>query len=151
MQLLTSVLSVIAPHECLACSSEGSLLCVRCMNMQHAALPRCYRCHGRFVGFDTCTRCREVSPLQSVAATCAYKGIPKQLIWKLKFGRAAAAAQDCARAMAPLLPIDTTGRLLITHVPTATSRERQRGYDQAALMARAIARRADVPYTSLLR
>lgn len=53
--------------------------------------------------------------------------------------------------MSGLLPIDTTGRLVMTHVPTATSRIRQRGYDQAALLARSLAEQTGAYYVPLLR
>jgi predicted amidophosphoribosyltransferase len=39
---------------------------------------------------------------------------------------------------------------LITHVPTAAKRIRQRGYDQAALIARRLAHHTDQPYAPLL-
>jgi ComF family protein len=39
---------------------------------------------------------------------------------------------------------------VVTHVPTATSRVRRRGYDQAELLARQLAQDLKLPYASLL-
>jgi ComF family protein len=53
-----------------------------------------------------------------------------------------------AARLRPLLP---TGRdVVIVPVPTATSRVRQRGYDQAKLLARALSRQARLPYLDCL-
>jgi ComF family protein len=71
------------------------------------------------------------------------------LIKQLKFERAAAAARSIAQVMAQQF----TRRgddLVVTHVPTATSRQRVRGYDQAALIAREFASLTHLPYMPLL-
>lgn len=74
----------------------------------------------------------------------------KQLIHLLKFERAVAAAKPMARAMGELLP-ERLNNVLVTAVPTATSRIRTRGYDQAALLARLIAKERQLLYAPLLR
>jgi len=59
---------------------------------------------------------------------------------RLKFGRARAGAFTIAQIMQDYYP---SGNAVLTYVPTATGRVRQRGYDQAALIAQAYARAAD--------
>ncbi len=151
MAFISALLTLVAPYECIGCTAEGRLWCAVCQGMQAPALPRCYRCQGRYIGFDTCTACAAISNLASVAALYRYERDAKQLVWKLKFGRAAGAAEDIAAALVRQAPIDTTGRLLIAHAPTATSRVRQRGYDQAALIARSLSRQTGIPYRHLLQ
>ena len=73
----------------------------------------------------------------------------KQLIHDFKFERKQAVAPIMARLMAeslPYLPADT----IVTHVPTATSRVRQRGYDHARLLAKFLAKEAGLAYLPLL-
>lgn len=68
-----------------------------------------------------------------------YDGMAKQVVARYKFLRARAAAGPIAEALehtVPFLPSDT----LVTFVPTATRRLRQRGYDQAELIAKEFAR-----------
>ncbi|HYH36181.1 MAG TPA: phosphoribosyltransferase family protein [Candidatus Saccharimonadales bacterium] len=67
----------------------------------------------------------------------------KELVGRLKFSGAQAASERMARCMLPLLE---SGRYLIMPVPTATSRVRSRGYDQAGLLARELSRQARLPY-----
>jgi ComF family protein len=79
----------------------------------------------------------------------SYEGLAKQLIHDFKFSRKQAAARPLARMTVeclPFLPPDT----IVTHVPTATSRIRQRGYDHAQEFARALAHEHKLTYLPLL-
>lgn len=96
-----------------------------------------------------CTTCRAESSLTAVLARTTHDGVAKQLVSALKFERAVAAAKPIAHAMCELLP-QLANNVLVTSVPTATSRIRSRGYDQAALLARLIAKEKRLSYQSLL-
>lgn len=148
--LLSPLLALLAPHDCIGCSAEGSLVCRRCERSLEPAEQRCYRCHMLTAQSQTCLECRSVSPLRAVYATTRYTGIAKDLVWKLKFGRAKAAADDIGRMVAFRMSTRSTRDMIITYVPTANSRVRQRGYDQAALIAAVVARRLSVPCYPLL-
>jgi ComF family protein len=148
--LLTPLLSLLAPHECLGCNAEGMLICNDCKPQMIAAEPRCYSCHQYSPLFNTCASCRDRSPLLAVHAAVRYEGIAKDLIWKLKFGRARAAADEIAAILAERTSFSSPSQIIVTHVPTATTRVRQRGYDQAALIAKAFAARTGVAYRPLL-
>lgn len=75
-----------------------------------------------------------------------YDGIAKELVRRLKFGGARSAADNMAELMAPAVGVG----VLLVHLPTAASRVRQRGYDQADLLAKALAAKTDQPYAPLL-
>lgn len=132
MQFLERLLSVIAPHQCLGCGAEPHLLCVTC---------------GRNLPPAT-TRATQGVTSQVYAAT-KYEGIAKKLVQVMKFERAAAAAEDIAAVMAERFPWPGAD-YVVTHIPTANIRVRQRGYDQAELLARAFARRLGLVHTPLL-
>ena len=77
----------------------------------------------------------------------------KELVHKLKFGFARQAAEAISCAMAAQLREageHFPAEFVVTHVPTATTRVRQRGFDQAALIANALARQLGAPYAPLL-
>jgi competence protein ComFC len=128
MSVLDTLLGVVAPHSCLGCLAEGSLLCPACARLLPGTSP---------IALDTGTA-YSVSP---------YGDTAKNLIWKLKSSGAQAAARLMALLMAEQLP---TGDYLVVPIPTATSRVRQRGYDQARLLARALARQLRCPYSDCL-
>lgn len=93
---------------------------------------------------ETCSRCRKTTPLAAVRVATVYTGHAKDLIWKLKFSHAIDVAGIISGVMADRLIFDHD--TILIHAPTATSRIRQRGFDQAALIARALSRRTSLPY-----
>lgn len=108
---------------------------------------RCYSCQHPTEVFTTCVACRRSSRLQSVRPATAYEGHAKELIRKMKFERLGAGARPIA---ATLAAYDYDPEEAIVHVPTATSRMRQRGYDQAALIAKELARQTCRAYAPCL-
>lgn len=160
MSLVDSFLNRLVPHNCLGCTREGALLCPDCLGQLPPMPPRCYRCHRPSPGCLTCPECRAASPLHQVRIATVYTGPAKDLIWKLKSAGAKAAAKVMAARMAAVLsetsvpPGPATGpgrrRIIIVPVPTASTRARQRGYDQARLLARQLAKHTRQPYLACL-
>lgn len=150
MNLAERLISVLAPHKCLVCGLDGDLLCHSCQLTSLAAPPsRCYRCHAVSLQSQVCSKCRQASSLSHVWVASDYQDIAKELIKRFKFGRAGAAAKPVAAAIEqvlPDLPPDTT----LVHIPTANSRVRVRGYDQAKLIAENIAKKQGWQHHNLL-
>lgn len=132
MSIIDKIIGAVVPHDCLGCGVEGGLLCPDCI----AKLP------------GVAPRSAPDTDLRIIQAVTPYKGLAKDLLWKLKSGGAQAAATVMARQMLTLLTPDKN--LLVVPVPTATSRVRQRGYDQAKLLARELAKQARLPYADCL-
>ncbi len=147
--LLDTLLSTIAPHECLSCGSEGRLLCARCIPLLTPVPAACYRCRRLSDDGRTCKSCRSSSDLYIVRAATVYDGLAKDLLWQLKFQGAQAAAREIADQLIVLIPRGE--EFVLVPVPTATSRIRRRGYDQATLIARSLANSTGAHYSSALR
>jgi ComF family protein len=144
-----ALLSPIAPHACVACGTTGNLLCMQCLDLMPETLSKCYRCSKATTNYETCVSCHKVSPLEAIYICTDYETAAKALIQKLKFERTYASASIIAQIMArqlDALPQDAT----LSHVPTATSRVRQRGYDQAKLIAKALAGYRGMSYAPIL-
>ncbi len=102
-------------------------------------------------GGRTCAACRQETALISVNSATLYTApLAKSVVWSLKFERAQAAAEVMGALLATRYAARITRDTLIVPVPTATSRVRKRGYDQAVLIAKALARHAGCQYTSVL-
>lgn len=148
MSILDQFLSLLAPHECLGCGAEGSIICANCASNLDPVPERCYRCRKLSPYCLTCTACRKQSRLKRVSVATIYDGVAKELVWKLKFSGAQSAAKSLAIIMNQ--QIETNQELLIVPVPTATSRVRQRGYDQATLIARELSKLSGLKYARCL-
>ena len=86
--------------------------------------------------------------VDTLAALVAYRGAGRQLVSRLKYRNARATVGWLATGMAAATPPDVD---VVTWVPTSTRRRRVRGFDQAELLARAVARRLGLPCRRLLR
>ena len=73
----------------------------------------------------------------------------KDLIYQVKLGRDRLLARQLGQYMAELLPY-LSDDVLVCPVPTAATRVRRRGFDQAELLARAVARVKSLPYRPCL-
>ena len=76
-------------------------------------------------------------------ALLSYEGVGRELVARLKYRNARAVIGPLAAAMAGL--VDAAAVDAVTWAPTSTARWRRRGFDQAELLARAVARRLRRP------
>ncbi len=83
-------------------------------------------------------------------APFSYEGRAEQAIWRLKFYGVPAAARHLAPYLAEALP-DSAAFDLIVPIPMTRRREKQRGYNQAALLARFLAEELHIPARPLLK
>ena len=117
----------------------------------------CPVCGGR--GGAPCVRCRErLRPAPALPpppgvdachALLAYEGAGRELVARLKYRNHRAALGGLARAAAACVDPGTVD--VVTWAPTTDARRRARGFDQAELAARAIARSLRRPAARLLR
>jgi ComF family protein len=149
MSIIEELFNVFAPHECLVCKKEGDLICKTCLVGLQRVPPRCYSCQRWSEAFRTCERCRRQSPLFQVWAFTSFDGVAKDVIHALKFARAKAAGRIAGHSLTTIYT-STADEVLIAHLPTAADRIRERGYDQAALIARAFSRELGRPHLPLL-
>lgn len=125
--LIQRVVEFTTPTSCLLCSAEPKLVCEDCYPRALTYLP----------------------PAQPMAVT-NYDDIGKELIRRFKFDGDQEAGRLCARYMAEAVTADSFD--VVTAATTTPARRRQRGYDQAVLLAREVARRLGLPYVpSLVR
>ncbi len=154
MSLFDKLAAKIVPHDCLGCGTEGDLLCTSCLARLEIIPERCYRCNRASAASRTCPACRKVSRLYRLQPATLYKDAAKDLVWRLKAGGAQAASQHMAiciiaRTKPELLSAEDN-KPYIVPIPTATSRVRQRGYDQAKLLARELSLQTGLLYFDCL-
>ncbi len=83
-------------------------------------------------------------------ALLAYDGAGRELVARLKYRNHRSALSSLAAAMASLVP-DGAAIDVVTWAPTTPERRRERGFDQAQLLATVVARHLARPSRKLLR
>lgn len=149
--LLDKLVSILAPLCCLGCGVEaGRLVCEVCEEDREPVFSRCYRCKTATLGYSTCSDCSHRTTLDRVIVYARYKGLQKELVHAAKYERAKAGLTQIADHLEPMLTEYFDTDYLLVPAPTATSRVRQRGYDQAEVVARRLAVITGRVYSRLL-
>jgi ComF family protein len=136
---------LLFPPRCALCGRDGTLLCDACV----AGLPvadgaRCQRCWMPSAA-STCRHCSLTPPaFASLRAAFVMDAGARRLVHELKYQGLTSLAAPMAAAIRDRVSLPDAD--LVVPVPLHRSRERSRGYNQAALLARGIARAAGVPF-----
>lgn len=86
--------------------------------------------------------------LDRCRALLAYEGPAREVVAQLKYRNARTPVRWLARGMATLVSAGEVD--VVTWAPTTPERRRERGFDQAQLLARALCRELGLPCRSLL-
>jgi len=89
--------------------------------------------------------------VDGLEAVLSYEGGARAIVAGLKYRNARGGLRSLSAAMAALATAAAPGVETVTWVPTSAARARERGFDQAALLAREVAARLGLPCRRLLR
>lgn len=141
-----ALLDIVLPPACAGCGRFGVLLCARCLaDFRPPADPS-----ARLVVADAGVVVGE--HVIAAVAAFAYHGAIRRVLQRVKYGGTARVAAALARASLPALRVllAVSGPATLVPVPLHPTRLRERGFNQAALLAEALADGAAVPTRDLL-
>jgi ComF family protein len=129
---------LIFPPQCALCGSGGTLLCDVCADtLPLASGQRCDRCFMPSTG-SLCRHCQLEPPaFGSLRSAFVMDAGARRLAHELKYERMTSLAGPMASLLAQVAEFD--GIDLVVPVPLHGRRERSRGYNQSAELARRIA------------
>ena len=143
------VLDLLLPLSCAVCGREGQLLCSACEpSLPRLEQPYCSICAwpGRR---GVCSRCTASPPaIGRIGAPYLFEGTVREMVHDFKYGNLRAAAPTLGALLADHLKRNPMTADVLMPVPLHGSSERQRGYNQSELLARAIARETGTPLES---
>lgn len=151
---LRRLLDGVYPRFCAVCdaevTTEAGYLCHECLaGLPLVTFPFCDRCGvpvaGKIDHAYTCHDCGERPPHYDQARSAArFEGAVRELTHQLKYNHAFWVLPDLAdlAEAAYRAHFADAGVDLVAAVPLHARRRRQRGYNQSALLTRALARRA---------
>jgi competence protein ComFC len=149
-RLLWASLDWLYPPVCCSCSTKGSRWCPACQSAARPIRPPLCPCCGRpQAGASPCRRCQASPPsYTALRAWAGFRGPLRQAVHSLKYKGNLSLGDVLARPLIQLLPALTWRVDLVIPVPLAIARFRERGYNQAELLARPIALALGIPYAS---
>lgn len=140
------VLDLVLPSACAGCGSYGAALCSACRRTWRSARRR----EDAFFSPDPGVVVGDA--LELALAAFAYEGTLRRALQRLKYGGAARLAAPLAAAALPTLQRLTTlaGPGPLVPVPVHPGRLRERGYNQAGLLAQHLGHASGLPAAELL-
>jgi ComF family protein len=141
------LLDLLLPPRCVVCGKVETWLCDACApSLPVSRRPICPRCGDAWDDVGLCARCRadplRVAPIVSVFL---FQDAVRDAIHALKYRGGRHVVRPLAERMAAYwLDVGLHSDLLLP-VPLHPEREAQRGYNQAALLAIALAPQVEVP------
>jgi competence protein ComFC len=162
INLLEAAVSLLYPPSCEGCGANvasGQYLCAECQRRApRIVAPFCERCSEPFAGAIegpfACGNCADQT-LHFVAAVTAYRAreIVRRLIHEFKYHQRLYLRHVIGEWLAAVLQdsrLSSRGFDVIIPVPLHPAKQRERGFNQAALLAHSLSSRMGVPVSPAL-
>jgi ComF family protein len=139
---------LLFPPRCMVCQRLGAWLCTACIaEIEMIYPPICHRCGLPLDAHGTERPCRIPPPLDGLRACAFHDGPLREAIHQFKYRDLTALAGPLGRLMAtawPALDGEWVPQVVVP-VPLHPRRQRQRGYNQAALLAMELSAALQIP------
>ena len=146
-----TMLDMFYPLECAGCGGSGKIICDKCAGDLAELVPPCCRICSAYSASELCQACAQSGrQFEGVRAPFRYEGSIRQAILALKYGGIKAAAPQLGDMLADHLQANPLPGDILVAVPMHVSRRRERGYNQAELLARRVADRCEIPFQAEL-
>ena len=141
-----AIVDFLFPRRCIGCGKFGDFLCSRCLKALPYLGEVCPRCGRPQPGGNVCPSCWVWhSRIDGVRSVFRFEGIVRQAIYELKYHSLKALATPLAGFLAEYLMLKTIPGEVLVPVPLHPRRIRERGYNQAGLLARGLGELTELP------
>lgn len=147
-QVAQGVLDLLFPPLCAGCKQRGAIICTTCLRkMQPDPLPRCERCQNPLPAYGSaCQECLfHPLRLNGLYTVSTYKEPLRSCIHALKYSGHRRLDSVLGTLLAQAYVNAGLQADLLVPVPLHSDRLQQRGYNQAALLARVCASQIGIP------
>ena len=146
-QLWSNFANLLFPLRCGGCQAPGSLWCDACRAATvPIPAPLCEKCGAPSKVDGLCASCR-AQPLRidRIRSVALFQGPLRQAIHRFKYQRLAGLADPFGDLLADYWCEHHFTADWLVPVPLHSARERDRGYNQSALLARRLSQQVNVP------
>jgi len=141
------LLDLIFPPHCLLCDQAGTLLCGDCcQDLPRVTPPICQLCGQPIAVPGLCRSCRRTPlDLDGIHSVFLFEDGVRKVIHRFKYANRHSLTLILARLMADHWHSNTMSADLLVPVPLHPARQRERGYNQADLLAQALGDMISLP------
>lgn len=156
------ILDVVFPVRCVGCGEEGQYICRRCEGFISEAALMCPVCQQSSLTGERHENCRSLYGLDGLASMWEYEGVVKSLLHHIKYNGMTHAVAETVQNACMNMAEDTVrfGEFLaylfsrdtyVTYAPMFKKKEKVRGFNQAAVLAKEIGKIAKKEVLPLLQ
>jgi|GEM_PF-441292 ComF family protein len=143
---MANLLDTIFPRSCSICKRKGDYLCDHCKKLFKRSIPECYICRKISPNYKTHYECKEErknSSLDHVFVAWEYNSLSSILLKKYKYNYVQSISNTLIEIFIESIKnstfdINLPGSIL-TNVPLAENRLRERGFNQTTEIAKKVA------------
>jgi ComF family protein len=141
--VLSTLIDLILPPRCGGCHLAGSWLCDICRRrIRRLEEPLCKRCGAELDSPHAACPCNgRLRALARLRSAVAYEGPVEPLVQRFKYQGWRRLAEPLALLLSERLVVEGLASSSVVAVPLHPDRQRQRGFNQAELLARELRRR----------
>ncbi len=146
-QFVQHLLDALFPPQCPGCKRRGFIICSDCLaQIQPISPPYCPHCHNPLHRSGICWSCYS-SPLRlnGLRAASTYQEPLRACIHALKYKQNTRLSQPLGKLLAQTYRQNNLQADIILPVPLHPDRQRERGYNQAHLLAEQCAQELSLP------
>lgn len=146
-EIKRGLLDLLFPPRCVGCGEVGSLLCARCRDkFELVRPPLCPHCGRPSTNGRLCRLCqRDPLRIDGIRSVAYFDGTLREAIHHFKYSNRQDLATPLGKLMGNYWKQGPLPAEIIVPVPLHRDRLRERGYNQAALLARELGRSAALP------
>jgi ComF family protein len=140
-------LNLLFPQWCLGCGKEGDLLCHACYlslpRLVHPVCPRCGKPQPSGILCPSCVGWK--AEIDGIRAPLRFDGLARKAIHQLKYKNLKSLAGPLSGLLQEYLDDNPIPGDILVPVPLHPRRLKERGYNQSALLARALGKSSGLP------
>lgn len=137
-KVIHTILDVIFPMACAGCGAHAQAICDDCLRVISYRGLECFFCGQKAENANICAYCKEKYPLESIVWLWRYNNEKtRAIIAAFKYRKRRALAPALASRMRiAIAQSNLPKNIIIVPIPLHKDKERERGFNQAALLAK---------------
>jgi len=146
-KLKEKALDLLFPAKCIECGRDGGYICHTCLKSLSAIeSPICEYCGIPVRQGNLCEVCHQnPSEIDGIRSVYAFDGAARKAVHQLKYNTIKVIARPMAQLLYDRLAANDIPYDVLVPVPLHSSRLRERGYNQSALLCRELGKLCGVP------
>lgn len=129
-----NIFEIVFPKLCVGCGKEGGYVCGECLRQLRVPEPSCPMCGLASLEGFTHARCKRRDGLDRLVVGLGYKGLIQKSLKKIKYRN----AWEILGEIFQLATFPNFENCLVVPVPMWGPKERERGFNQAVIIAELI-------------